>query len=155
LNMTLPGIAQYGVTGQSLATGTEVAVTLLITPTANQGTLTYSYTVANGTFTNNTGSQKTYIVSWTQFHAGATGGRRMGYIRTTTGSIPAPVGTPLDETNDSNIAFGYQVAVDASVIRLTGCSPITLPNGGSFTLYAFQDQGSPRLCTSRMTILCL
>jgi hypothetical protein len=156
LTQTLPGYYYYSVTSFAVPTSAETIIKYSSTATFSQGTLTHTYSSSTGLFTNSTGSAKAYLVSYTTYFTGATGGRRACYIRTSniTGNAPQGAAT-TDQEGITNTAHSYQVGTDATAIKLTGCAPVILANGGSFGIYAYQTFGTLSLTGAHVLILAL
>lgn len=134
-----PGIRfQFITTAVPVAANTEAAVKFDGTPVSTQGTTNITYNNTAGTFTNSKGSTATFIVSYSITFAGVANGHRWAYVKPsiTTGNIP--VGE-AGRDSKYNLAQSFEVASDASAIKMTGSTAVVLANGGSFSIYVYQD----------------
>ena len=161
---SVPSFAFYKIQGfQSVTTSAEVSVKFTSqassTDVINQGTSNPSYDSTTGTFTNSSSFARVFLVSYTLFWQGATGGRRMCYIRTanTSGNYPkgfVGVGGNGQEAS-SNTAMSYILGGDSNTITMTGCAPILVAANSTFSVYAYQSQGGTLTLAGHVSITVL
>lgn len=138
---TTPAFLMQSFANQNVLGGTEVSAKFLQTPYKTQGATNLSYQSSTGLFTNNTAVPRMYLVSYTMYFTGLSGGRRGAYIRLSTGNVDnyPPGQTGADQDSQVNTAYSYAVGVDTGAIKLTGCAPILVGAGGTFAVYLFQN----------------
>jgi hypothetical protein len=141
----------YYINTQSIPVSTETSIKYATPATGALGTTSLTY--LDGVFKNESGSSKTYLVSYTVSYSGVSGGRRYAYIRTsnTTGNYPR--GTTSAFNSEQNVGMSYQVAVDATAIHMSGSSPIVLANGGTFSIYTYHT--APSITISSTVIISM
>lgn len=164
VTQSVPSFALYKIQGfQNVTTDAEVSVKFTSqansTGTINQGISNPSYNSTTGVFTNSSSFARVFMVSYTLFWQGASGGRRMCYIRTadTTGNYPqgsVGVGGNGQEAS-TNTAMSYILGGDNTTIRMTGCAPILIAPNSNFSVYAYHSQTGTLTLAGHVSITVL
>lgn len=142
VNQVTPVFAYYSLSTQNITTATETTIKFASAAVYSQGTLNFSYSVSTGNFTLVGTESKCFRVSWSLVWNGSSGGRRQGHIRTSNTAGNYPQGSTTGQDSAQNVGVQYQVATDATDIKMSGSCDVILASGGSFAIYGYQTLGT-------------